>query len=390
MEMLDAIQKLREEASVSIGGIKTAEDAENFRLQYLSRKGALAQLFERLKDVPKEDKPALGKSLNELRTFLESEFESAKNNAGSSGAKGSDKTDLSIPGRKTYIGRTHPLTQTADEIKIIFRNIGFGIADGPEIEDDYHNFEALNMPADHPARDMQDTLYLETPIIGGTWGAHRRASLNGQPPEAQVRAATLLRTHTSAMQIRYMQTFKPPVRIIVPGRVYRRDNLDLTHTPMFQQFEGLVGRSLAMRELFAICDRVAPTDAAALLLGETGTGKELVARALHARGPRRAGPFVSVNLGAISKELAAAELFGDPACRERGWFLPGTQARLLAEHRRGEADHHRLLWQLLVLEHEQHVPCELRAHETDEAGGNVGVDIDARQPRQATDSSGYW
>jgi phenylalanyl-tRNA synthetase alpha chain len=96
------------------------------------------------------------------------------------------------------------------------------------------------MPPDHPARDMQDTLYLETPIIGGTWGAHRRAALGGQPPESQARAATLLRTHTSAMQIRYMQTFKPPVRIIVPGRVYRRDNLDLTHTPMFQQFEGLV------------------------------------------------------------------------------------------------------------------------------------------------------
>jgi phenylalanyl-tRNA synthetase alpha chain len=143
--------------------------------------------------------------------------------------------------------------------------MGYEILEGPEVEDDYHNFEALNMPPDHPARDMQDTLYLETPIVGGTWGAHKRVSTDAQPalsavegrtylgghtPEAQVRAATLLRTHTSAMQIRYMKTFKPPIRILVPGRVYRRDNLDLTHTPMFQQFEGLVvGEGITMAHL---------------------------------------------------------------------------------------------------------------------------------------------
>jgi phenylalanyl-tRNA synthetase alpha chain len=123
--------------------------------------------------------------------------------------------------------------------------MGYEILEGPEVEDDFHNFEALNMPPDHPARDMQDTLYLDMPIAGGTWGAHR-----GRVPDAQVRAATLLRTHTSAMQIRYMKTFRPPVRIIVPGRVYRRDNLDLTHTPMFQQFEGLVvGERVTMADL---------------------------------------------------------------------------------------------------------------------------------------------
>jgi phenylalanyl-tRNA synthetase alpha chain len=123
--------------------------------------------------------------------------------------------------------------------------MGYEILEGPEVEDDYHNFEALNMPPDHPARDMQDTLYLGAPIPGGTWGAHR-----GNVPEAQVRAATLLRTHTSAMQIRYMKTFPPPIRIIVPGRVYRRDNLDLSHTPMFQQFEGLVvGEGITLADL---------------------------------------------------------------------------------------------------------------------------------------------
>ena len=134
--------------------------------------------------------------------------------------------------------------------------------EGPEVEDDFHNFEALNMPPDHPARDMQDTLYLDAPIVGGTWGAHR--SGEQRVPEAQVRAATLLRTHTSAMQIRYMKTFPPPVRIIVPGRVYRRDNLDLTHTPMFHQFEGLVvGEGITLADLKgtleAMCRRSSAT-----------------------------------------------------------------------------------------------------------------------------------
>src|SRR5829696_6908517 len=146
------------------------------------------------------------------------------------------------------------------EVEDIFTRMGYEILEGPEVEDDFHNFEALNMPPDHPARDMQDTLYLSAPIVGGTWGAHRRSTdargatnhveRRGWAPEAQVRAATLLRTHTSAMQIRYMKTFPPPVRILVPGRVYRRDNLDLTHTPMFQQFEALVvGEGITLADL---------------------------------------------------------------------------------------------------------------------------------------------
>ena len=132
-----------------------------------------------------------------------------------------------------------------DEIERSLALLEYQILDGPEVEDALHNFEALNMPPEHPARDMQDTLYLNMPVTGGIWGAHR-----GRVPDAQIRAATLLRTHTSAMQIRYMKTFPPPVRIIVPGRVYRRDNLDLTHTPMFQQFEGLVvGEHVTMADL---------------------------------------------------------------------------------------------------------------------------------------------
>jgi phenylalanyl-tRNA synthetase alpha chain len=135
--------------------------------------------------------------------------------------------------------------QVRQQVEDIFARMGYEVLEGPEVEDDYHNFEALNMPPDHPARDMQDTLYLDAPIVGGVWGAHA-----GRVPGAQVRAATLLRTHTSAMQIRYMKTFPPPVRILVPGRVYRRDNLDLSHTPMFQQCEGLVvGPNVTLADL---------------------------------------------------------------------------------------------------------------------------------------------
>jgi phenylalanyl-tRNA synthetase alpha chain len=130
------------------------------------------------------------------------------------------------------VGRRHPLTEVRETVEDIFLGMGYQIIEGPELEDDWHNFEALNMPADHPARDMQDTLYLSQPM----------------PADAAGRRSSLLRTHTSGMQVRYMERHSPPVRIIAPGRVYRRDNFDATHTPMFSQIEGLVvdeGISLA-------------------------------------------------------------------------------------------------------------------------------------------------
>jgi phenylalanyl-tRNA synthetase alpha chain len=134
-----------------------------------------------------------------------------------------DALDVTLPARKPVLGRRHPLTQVRERIEDIFTGFGYQVIEGPELEDDWHNFEALNMPPEHPARDMQDTLYLSSPVAAGA----------GRP-------ATLLRTHTSGMQIRYMEANKPPVRIIAPGRVYRRDNFDATHTPMFTQVEGLV------------------------------------------------------------------------------------------------------------------------------------------------------
>ena len=150
------------------------------------------------------------------------------------GRPAGDALDVTLPGRAPLLGHRHPLTLLRERIESIFLRMGFLIVEGPELEDDYHNFEALNMPAEHPARDMQDTLYLASPVAGPGGG----------------RPATLLRTHTSGMQIRYMETHEPPIRLIAPGRVYRRDGLDLTHSPMFTQVEGLVvGEDITLADL---------------------------------------------------------------------------------------------------------------------------------------------
>ncbi len=225
--MIDEILKLKEEATVAAGRLNSADEAETFRLKYLSRKGLVAQLFERLKDVPKEEKPQLGKSLNELRKSLETEFESAKSRIEGQSKVREEVPDLSLPGRKRYVGKMHPLTQTAAEIKRIFTGIGFGIADGPEIEDDYHNFEALNFPPDHPARDMQDTFFVSDDS-----------------------GKFVLRTHTSGVQIRVMENNKPPIRVIMPGRCYRNEAISARAYCMFHQVEGLyVDKNVSLAEL---------------------------------------------------------------------------------------------------------------------------------------------
>jgi phenylalanyl-tRNA synthetase alpha chain len=213
--------------------------------EFLSRKsGAVTALMKTLPTLPPEDRRDFGARVNAFKTEIETAL-AERRIALAARRPPAGSVDVTLPARDHAVGRVHPLMQVRQQVEDIFVRMGYEVLEGPEVEDDIHNFEALNMPPDHPARDMQDTLYLSTPIVGGIWGSHR-----GLIPEAQVRAATLLRTHTSAMQIRYMKTFPPPVRILVPGRVYRRDNLDLTHTPMFQQFEALVvGEGITMADL---------------------------------------------------------------------------------------------------------------------------------------------
>jgi phenylalanyl-tRNA synthetase alpha chain len=201
------------------------------RDRYLSRKGGLVSaLLKTLGSAPPADRPRLGQLVNALKQDIETRLDERVGAAGQARPpKGT--VDVTLPGRAAAIGHRHPLTLLRERIEAIFTRMGFLVIEGPELEDDYHNFEALNMPPEHPARDMQDTLYLSAPV----------RSVAGAE-------ATLLRTHTSGMQIRYMETHEPPVRLIAPGRVYRRDNFDPTHTPMFTQVEGLVvdeGISLA-------------------------------------------------------------------------------------------------------------------------------------------------
>jgi phenylalanyl-tRNA synthetase alpha chain len=246
-----SVDHLRDRFRAQLAAASTSADLKALHDEFLSRKsGSVTGLMKTLGSLAPEARREFGQLVNTLKTEIETALDE-KRGALESTRQPAGAVDITLPGRRLPMGRIHPLMRVRRDVEDIFAHMGYEILEGPEVEDDFHNFEALNMPPDHPARDMQDTLYLDAPIVGGTWGAHRcEGTQRGDVPEAQVRAATLLRTHTSAMQIRYMQTFPPPVRIIVPGRVYRRDNLDLSHTPMFQQFEGLVvGEGITLADL---------------------------------------------------------------------------------------------------------------------------------------------
>jgi phenylalanyl-tRNA synthetase alpha chain len=259
--MVDAgtIAHLREAFVGEVSRATSARDLQAVRDRYLGRKGGLvSSLFADLAKAPPDAKRELGALVNELKTFVETDLDTRRAALEAARPTG-PRVDLTLPGRAPLLGHQHPLNFVRQRVEAIFERMGYEVLDGPETEDDYHNFEALNMPADHPARDMQDTLYLDpaAPFQRAVYPVGRaRPGLlrengsvtgNAQKPEAP---ATLLRTHTSSMQIRYMQRHEPPVRVIAPGRVYRRDNLDLTHTPMFQQVEGLVvGEGITMADL---------------------------------------------------------------------------------------------------------------------------------------------
>jgi phenylalanyl-tRNA synthetase alpha chain len=213
----------------------SAREAQAVRDTYLGRKNSVvASWMQMIGGAPPDQKREIGRFANELKQAIEARwtaYQAAAAHAAPAGA-----LDVTLPGRVPPLGHRHPLTVVRDRMEEIFTRMGFAIVEGPEAEDEWHCFDALNMPADHPARDMQDTLYLATPVPGDPG--------RGTDPR------TLLRTHTSSMQIRYMQAHTPPIRIVVPGRVYRRDDLDLTHTPAFSQIEGLVvGEGISLTDL---------------------------------------------------------------------------------------------------------------------------------------------
>ena len=228
--LLEEIQPLK---TAALGEIQAASDLpalEQARINFLGSHGKFTALMKQLGALPKEEKPAAGKAINLAKVELEAALAARRAELELKAALPSEPTDFTLPGRTRQLGKLHPLTQVTEEIVRSFRKIGFVVADGPEVENEYYCFDALNTPADHPARDAQDTFYLTSSTPGSE--------------------SMLLRTHTSSVQTRVMQKQSPPVRIIVPGRVYRRDNADATHNPTFHQVEGLyVDRNVTVGDL---------------------------------------------------------------------------------------------------------------------------------------------
>jgi phenylalanyl-tRNA synthetase alpha chain len=236
------LERIRQQFDAAKAAIRTLADLDAVRNLFLNRTDGLANAAVKLiASRPADERRTFGAAANALKREIETDL-AARQAVLQSSAPVAGTIDVTLPGRLPVVGRKHPLTQVRERVEAIFSAMGYAVIDGPELEDDWHNFEALNMPAEHPARDMQDTLYLATPV----------------PGRAGTRPATLLRTHTSGMQIRYMETHRPPLRIIAPGRVYRRDNFDATHTPMFTQVEGLVvGEGISLGHLKGTLDAFA-------------------------------------------------------------------------------------------------------------------------------------
>lgn len=223
---LPEVAALKAEALAAFAEAQNLATLEQARAMYLGAHGRFTALLKGLGNLPREERPAAGRVLNAVKAELESALAGRRAALELEAARPKQPTDFSLPGRRRVLGHLHPLTQVTEDIVRSFRKLGFAVADGPEVEDEYHCFDALNTPADHPARDTQDTFYLATP------------------------ARRLLRTHTSSVQIRVMRAQPPPLRLIVPGRVYRRDNADATHNPTFHQVEGLyVDRGVTVGDL---------------------------------------------------------------------------------------------------------------------------------------------
>ncbi|MBQ4616781.1 MAG: phenylalanine--tRNA ligase subunit alpha [Clostridia bacterium] len=233
--MKQQLEALRVEALAQLDALSSQKEIEDFRIRMLGKKGELTALLRGMGSVPAEERPVIGQMVNELRQLLEEKLET-KASVLASEAKNArlaaETIDVTLPGEQRTVGGLHPLNNVLEDLIDIFRSMGFDVVDGPEAETDYYNFEALNVPADHPARDMQDTFYLADNL--------------------------LLRTQTSAAQIRTMENRKPPIRIICPGRVFRADEVDATHSPVFHQVEGLVvDKGITMCDLKGVLEQFA-------------------------------------------------------------------------------------------------------------------------------------
>ena len=231
--MKDQLQQIKASVQTALNDAVTLESLEEIRIKYMGKKGELTAVLKGMGKLTPEERPIIGALANEIRQNLESEIETKKKAIEAKLEEENLKAeviDITMPGTKKNVGKLHPMTQVMNSLKEIFMGMGFSVAEGPEVEYDYYNFEALNIPKNHPARDTQDTFYIEDNIV--------------------------LRTQTSPMQVRVMEKTKPPIRIIAPGRVYRSDTQDATHSPVFHQIEGLVvDKNITMADLKGTLER---------------------------------------------------------------------------------------------------------------------------------------
>ena len=215
--MKELIENIRQDASRLLEEISSVEELENLRIKFLGKKGELTSVLKGLGKASPEERPVIGQRANEVRAFIEQKLSEKKellNRIKQNEKLKKEVIDVTMPGKRFVSGNRHPLSIVEERLKSIFRNMGFSVVEGPEVELDYYNFEALNIPKNHPARDTQDTFYINDDVV--------------------------LRSQTSPVQIRVMEKSKPPIRIISPGRVFRSDAVDATHSPVFHQMEGLV------------------------------------------------------------------------------------------------------------------------------------------------------
>jgi phenylalanyl-tRNA synthetase alpha chain len=227
---VEDLNQLKAEATEALKDAIGADALEAWRIRYLGAKGAVKNAMQGLKDVPKDLKAAAGKAANEVKNALQDAFDNADQEAAPAGKASAPTVDVTLPGDKPTIGHTHLITQTINDICDIFGRMGFEVATGPEVEDNHHNFEALNIPLSHPARDPLDNFYIDD--------------------------ERMLRSQTSTVQIRVMENRQPPIRCISPGRVYRPDTVDATHSFMFHQVEGLyVDEGVTMADLKTCLDQ---------------------------------------------------------------------------------------------------------------------------------------
>ncbi|MFO8100795.1 MAG: phenylalanine--tRNA ligase subunit alpha [Dehalococcoidia bacterium] len=232
--MLEALEDLKSQALSELESVADLKELDAWRVKYLGRKGSLTQQLRQVSSLPAEQRPRAGAGANRVKSLLEESFSAKQESLKKSELEKrlqEDHIDVTLPGRPVRLGRLHPTTQILRETSAIFTSMGFEVVEGPEVETDYYNFEALNIPKGHPARDMWDTLWVDY------------TNENGERP-------MLMRTHTSPMQIRFMERRQPPIRVIMPGKVYRYEATDATHESMFYQIEGLaVDKGITMADL---------------------------------------------------------------------------------------------------------------------------------------------